>query len=81
MNSELKVPLSQLQVGDHATISHFDNDHAEDGHKLMMLGLTPGTTIEVTRISPFTDPMVIRIRGFKLSIRKAELTGIWVTKQ
>ena len=79
MTTQSLKMLNTLQVGDSAIIDHYDHAHAHEGHKLMALGLTPGTPIEVTRLSPFSDPMIIRLRGFKLSLRKADLAGIWVS--
>ncbi len=79
MCAPLEQPLNTLHVGDSAIIHRFSHAHGTDGHKLMVLGLTPGTHIEVTRLAPFSDPMIIRLRGFKLSLRKSDLTGIWVS--
>ncbi|MCY4045129.1 MAG: FeoA family protein [Cellvibrionales bacterium] len=71
-------PLTELEVGDKAIIQAFKDAHSPDGHKLMALGITPGTEIEVTRRAPFSDPIIIRLRGFKLALRKADLKGILV---
>lgn len=76
--SESICPLTELSVGDRAIIQLFKNQHSPDGHKLMALGITPGTEIEVTRRAPFADPIVIRLRGFKLALRKDDLRGILV---
>jgi ferrous iron transport protein A len=40
--------------------------------KLLTLGLTPNTIIEVIRTAPLGDPIEIKVRGFMLSIRKTE---------
>ncbi len=79
MSSSNQRPISALHVGDSAVIHHFADTHVGGGHKLMALGLTPGTSITVTRIAPFADPIIIRLRGFKLALRKADLDGIWVS--
>ena len=44
--------------------------------RLMEMGLLPGTTVEVVRLAPLGDPMDIRVRGFHLSLRKAEAANI-----
>jgi len=36
------------------------------------MGLTRGTEVEVIRVAPLGDPMEIRLRGYFLSLRKAE---------
>jgi len=40
------------------------------------MGLTPGTRITVKKIAPFGDPIEINIRGYELSIRKADAAQI-----
>ncbi|HHU55180.1 MAG TPA: ferrous iron transport protein A [Acholeplasmataceae bacterium] len=44
--------------------------------RIMDMGITKGTTIEVKRIAPFGDPIEICVRGYKLSIRKKEAENI-----
>jgi ferrous iron transport protein A len=41
-------------------------------HKLMALGLIPGTQLVVQHIAPLGDPVEIAVRGVSLSLRKAE---------
>ncbi|MCP5160892.1 MAG: FeoA domain-containing protein [Hahellaceae bacterium] len=76
----MTIPFSTLQVGDRAIIE--DAEISEHGRwrKLMTLGLTPGTSVTVTRVAPLGDPIEIRIRGFNLSLRRDETVGIRVTK-
>lgn len=40
--------------------------------RLMEMGLTPGAPVQVEKIAPFGDPMELRVRGYRLSIRKSE---------
>lgn len=40
--------------------------------RLMEMGLTPGAPVRVEKIAPFGDPMELRVRGYRLSIRKSE---------
>ena len=44
----------------------------------MEMGLTIGATIEVVRFAPLGDPMELKVRGFHLSLRKADAAGIQV---
>jgi Fe2+ transport system protein FeoA len=46
--------------------------------RLMEMGLTRGSTIEVVRYAPMGDPIEIRVRGYHLSLRKSEAAGIAV---
>lgn len=46
--------------------------------KLLAMGLTPGAEFTVTHIAPLGDPVEIQVRGFKLSLRKAEAASLLV---
>ena len=36
------------------------------------LGLWPGTEVEVLTRAPFGDPILFRLRGYRLALRRAE---------
>jgi ferrous iron transport protein A len=38
----------------------------------MDMGLTKGTEIYVRKVAPFGDPLELTVRGYELSIRKAD---------
>jgi Fe2+ transport system protein FeoA len=40
--------------------------------KLLAMGLTKGAELTVTRVAPLGDPVEIKLRGFNLTLRKAE---------
>jgi len=40
--------------------------------RIMEMGLTPGTPIRVRKIAPLGDPVEILVRGYALSLRKAD---------
>jgi len=40
--------------------------------RVMELGLTPDTLIRVRKIAPLGDPIEIYVRGYSLSLRKAD---------
>ena len=46
--------------------------------RIMDMGITKGTTVEVKRIAPLGDPIEISVRGYSLSIRKSEAEHILV---
>lgn len=83
----MPVQFSQLKVGDHAVIKEcrgIDSTSApttssSQVQRLMMLGLTPGTSFSVVRVAPLGDPIEIKLRGFSLSLRREEALGLWVT--
>ncbi len=64
--------FSELKVGDRARVVGYPP--GTDGYfgQIKRLGLTPGTPFRVVRVAPFGDPMEIEVRGFRLSLRRAE---------
>ncbi len=47
-------------------------------NRLLCMGVTPGTVIEVVKVAPLGDPMELKIRNYNLSIRKKEASDIFV---
>ena len=50
----------------------------EDCNRLLDLGLTPGEEVIVTNAAPLGDPLIVRVRGALLALRKREAAWIWV---
>ncbi|SHH99306.1 ferrous iron transport protein A [Sporobacter termitidis DSM 10068] len=46
--------------------------------RIMDMGLTKGTQVYVRKVAPLGDPIEINVRGYELSIRKAEAENIEV---
>ena len=42
------------------------------------MGLTPGTEVTVRKVAPFGDPVELNLRGYELSLRKADAAQIRV---
>ena len=40
--------------------------------RLLELGLVPGVSVKLLRRAPMGDPLVIQVRGYDLSLRRAE---------
>lgn len=40
--------------------------------RLMEMGLTPGTEIEIIRSAPLGFPIEVKVRGYMLTLRKSE---------
>lgn len=66
------MQLSELEVGQTARIIALGVGDKVYRSRLIAMGLIPGTEITVSRIAPLGDPVEIRVRGFALSLRKAE---------
>ena len=69
--------LAALEPGERARVTQIGGD-ADAARRLMDLGLIRGTTVEVIRRAPLGDPMEVRLRGFMLTLRRAEAEHITV---
>ncbi|MCI8623498.1 MAG: ferrous iron transport protein A [Provencibacterium sp.] len=49
--------------------------------RLAELGVTPGTWVELRRKAPLGDPIQIRLRGYELSLRRADAKRIEVERR
>lgn len=70
-----KQAVSDLQPGQHGNIVSVSGP-AEIRHRLLEMGLTPGTRVELIRVAPMGDPVEIRVRGYRLSLRKSEASAV-----
>lgn len=46
--------------------------------RIMDMGITKGTTIFVRKVAPLGDPIEVTVRGYELSLRKADAQMIEV---
>jgi ferrous iron transport protein A len=72
-----EVTLADLHAGDRGTVGGF-LCAIPLMQRLLEMGLTRGTGVEVIRLAPLGDPLEIRLRGYYLSLRKAEARCIQV---
>ena len=63
--------LREAKVGETVTVRRL---HGEGPVKrrIMDMGITKGTSLLVRKVAPLGDPMELNIRGYELSIRKAD---------
>ncbi len=69
--------LKDVKVGESATVEKL---HGEGPVKrrIMDMGITKGVEIFVRKVAPLGDPMELNIRGYELSLRKADAEMIEV---
>ncbi len=65
---EVGMTLDQLQQGKPARIINVGGDTALR-RRLLDMGLTPGTVVEIDRFAPLGDPLELSLRGYHLSLR------------
>jgi ferrous iron transport protein A len=44
--------------------------------RLLEMGVTPGVTVRLVGQAPFGDPLELELRGYRLSIRRAEAARV-----
>lgn len=71
------LTLAQVPPGQTATILEVLGDDAISV-RLMEMGMTDGEAVQVIGRAPFGDPIELKIRGYKLSLRKLEAARIQV---
>lgn len=49
--------------------------------RIMDMGITKGTNIFIRKVAPLGDPVEVTVRGYELSIRKADAEMIQVEKE
>ena len=64
--------IKDLQAQEKAVIAGFEKNEENYRKKLLSMGLTKGTEIQLLKFAPLGDPVELSVRGFKLSLRKAE---------
>lgn len=73
------MTVYDLKIGQKGIIDNIYGDE-KLAKRLLALGCIDGTEIEVTKIAPLGDPMVIHFRGFDLAIRKKDAKNISLKK-
>ena len=63
--------LKDVKVGEDCVVARL---HGEGPVKrrIMDMGITKGVAIHVRKVAPLGDPMELNVRGYELSIRKAD---------
>ncbi|MCR4889623.1 MAG: ferrous iron transport protein A [Ruminococcus sp.] len=63
--------LREISVGSTAKIKKLHGEGAIK-RRIMDMGLTKGTEVFVRKVAPLGDPVEIKVRGYELSLRKAD---------
>ena len=69
--------LSCVPLNTSVTIERLDGPQ-QDCARLLDLGFTPGEEITVTQRAPLGDPLIVRVRGALLALRRREAAWIRV---
>ena len=80
VRKEKKVDtLKNVKIGETVKVAKV---HGEGPVKrrIMDMGVTKGTSIHVRKVAPLGDPIEVTVRGYELSIRKADAEKIEITR-
>lgn len=69
--------LRDVGVGGKAVVVKLHGEGAVK-RRIMDMGLTKGTAVSVIKVAPLGDPVQIHVRGYELSVRKADAEMIEV---
>ena len=67
--------LSQLTIGESATVVAVNGEGAIR-RRLFDMGITPGAEVYLRKKAPLGDPIEIALRGYELTLRKAEAAQV-----
>ncbi len=71
--------LKELKVGQSATVVKLHGEGAVK-RRIMDMGITKGVVVTVRKVAPLGDPLELNLRGYELSIRKADAEMIEIAE-
>ncbi|MGB0722418.1 MAG: FeoA family protein [Gammaproteobacteria bacterium] len=77
----MSAHLGELNPGDCARVTGFARGDKAFRKRLLAMGLTAGTRLEVVRTAPLGDPVEIRVRGVSMSLRRGEAVMVQVAPE
>ncbi len=77
MTQQGKMTLLDVPKGEKCVVLKI-NRKAATTQRLVEMGISKGSVIEVERVAPLGDPIEVKVKGYHLSIRKDEAVDIEV---
>lgn len=69
--------LHEVPIGSTCKVKKLHGEGAVK-RRIMDMGITKGVEIKVQKVAPLGDPMEVTVRGYQLSIRKADAAMVEV---
>lgn len=63
--------LRDAKIGSTVTVKKLNGEGAIK-RRIMDMGITKGTEVTVRKVAPLGDPIEVTVRGYELSLRKAD---------
>ena len=71
------LTLKETKVGQTVKVVKLHGEGAVK-RRIMDMGITKGTDVHIRKVAPLGDPMEVTVRGYELSLRKADAEMIEV---
>lgn len=72
--------LSDMRPGEVGTVAAV-NGTGNVKHRLVDMGVVPGTAVRIMKYAPLADPVEIKVKNFELSLRISEAQMIDIEVQ
>lgn len=69
--------LRDVKIGETVTVKRLNGEGAIK-RRIMDMGITKGAEVYVRKVAPLGDPIELTVRGYELSLRKADAEKIEV---
>jgi len=76
----MSLSIRDLEMNSKGKVVGYTRGSKSYMDRLLAMGLTKGAEFTVTRVAPLGDPVEIRLRGFSLTLRKAEADALLVER-
>ena len=71
------MTLKEAKIGQTVKVKKLDGEGAVK-RRIMDMGITKGTDVYIRKVAPLGDPIEVTVRGYELSLRKADAEMIEV---
>lgn len=69
--------LKDIKIGETAVVKRLNGEGAVK-RRIMDMGITKGVEVHIRKVAPLGDPVEVTVRGYELSLRKADAEMIEV---
>lgn len=69
--------LKEAKIGTTVTVRKINGEGALK-RRIMDMGITKGVSVYIRKVAPLGDPIEVTVRGYELSLRKADAASIEV---
>lgn len=80
MDKTNNLTLDKLKIGESGVVKLVLGE-GKIRRRLFDMGLTPGANIYLRKVAPLGDPIEITIRGYELTLRRAEASYIVIDRK